>query len=290
VAEWFSGENKATAMGIMTMGFALGGVAGASVLPWLGVQLGWKMLVILLGALFLIVGLIFYMTYNDKNNNSKQVKEDDDNSFVSNISIFFSNKYLLLLCILGIVFGAVSGVVVTHFSFFLFTDYGFTEVTAGLGFMVLQIGSMAGRTGWGYLNDKLFDGVERRGFLVVGILMSVISLIFAYLSNFNPALPVILILAFLLGATGRGWHGLYFSEVSDQVGEEKAGMGVGLSLLFIRIGIIVGPPIFGYIADMAGTYSYSWLLLGIVTIASILIINYLLIQYQEKVVTAKEKV
>jgi predicted MFS family arabinose efflux permease len=290
VAEWFSGENKATAMGIMTMGFALGGVAGASVLPWLGVQLGWKMLVILLGALFLIVGLIFYMTYNDKNNNSKQVKEDDDNSFVSNISIFFSNKYLLLLCILGIVFGAVSGVVVTHFSFFLFTDYGFTEVTAGLGFMVLQIGSMAGRTGWGYLNDKLFDGVERRGFLVVGILMSVISLIFAYLSNFNPALPVILILAFLLGATGRGWHGLYFSEVSDQVGEEKAGMGVGLSLLFIRIGIIVGPPIFGYIADMAGTYSYSWLLLGIVTIASILIINYLLIQYQEKVVTANEKV
>src|SRR6056297_1819796 len=282
VAEWFRGDNQATAMGIMTMGFALGGVAGASVLPWLGVQLGWKMLVILLGGLFLIVGAVFYFTYQDKNNNSDQVKKDSNNSFLKNIGSFFNNKYLVLLCVLGIIFGAVSGVVVTHFSFFLFTDYNFSEVTAGLGFMVLQVGSMVGRTGWGYLNGKLLGGVERRGFFIVGILMSLVSLAFAFLSNFNPALPIIMVLAFLLGATGRGWHGLYFSEVSDQVGEEKAGMGIGLSLLFIRIGIIVGPPIFGYIADRTGTYAYSWLLLGIITIVFVITLNYFLLMYKDK--------
>ena len=281
VAEWFRGDNQATAMGIMTMGFALGGVAGASVLPWLGVQLGWKMLVILLGGLFLIVGAVFYFTYQDKNNNSDQVKKDSNNSFLKNIGSFFNNKYLVLLCVLGIIFGAVSGVVVTHFSFFLFTDYNFSEVTAGLGFMVLEVGSMVGRTGWGYLNGKLLGGVERRGFFIVGILMSLVSLAFAFLSNFNPALPIIMVLAFLLGATGRGWHGLYFSEVSDQVGEEKAGMGIGLSLLFIRIGIIVGPPIFGYIADRTGTYAYSWLLLGITTLVSVVTLNYFLSKYHK---------
>ncbi|HMA60933.1 MAG TPA: MFS transporter [Halanaerobiales bacterium] len=281
VAEWFRGDNQATAMGIMTMGFALGGVAGASVLPWLGVQLGWKMLVIILGGLFLIVGAVFYFTYQDKNNNSDQVKKDSNNSFLKNIGLFFNNKYLVLLCVLGIIFGAVSGVVVTHFSFFLFTDYNFSEVTAGLGFMVLQVGSMVGRTGWGYLNGKLLGGVERRGFFIVGILMSLVSLAFAFLSNFNPALPIIMVLAFLLGATGRGWHGLYFSEVSDQVGEEKAGMGIGLSLLFIRIGIIVGPPIFGYIADRTGTYAYSWLLLGITSLVSVVTLNYFLSKYHK---------
>ncbi len=281
VAEWFRGDNQATAMGIMTMGFALGGVAGASVLPWVAVQLGWKMLVILLGGLFLIVGAVFYFTYQDKNNNSDQVKKDTNNSFLKNIGSFFSNKYLVLLCVLGIIFGAVSGVVVTHFSFFLFTDYNFSEVTAGLGFMVLQVGSMVGRTGWGYLNGELLGGVERRGFFIVGILMSLVSLVFAFLSNFNPTLPMILVLAFLLGATGRGWHGLYFSEVSDQVGEEKAGMGIGLSLLFIRIGIIVGPPIFGYIADRTGTYAYSWLLLGITTLVSVVTLNYFLSKHHK---------
>ncbi len=282
VAEWFKGDKQSTAMGIMTMGFALGGVAGASILPWLGVRIGWKMLVTLLGILFLLVGIIFYFTYEDKNNNTDQVNEDNSNSFINNINSFFSNKYLIILCILGIIFGVVSGVVVTHFSFFLFTDYNFTEVTAGLGLMVLQIGSMAGRTGWGYLNDKFMGGVERRGFLIVGILMSLISLLFGLLSNFNPVLPIILILAFFLGATGRGWHGLYFSEVSNQVGEEKAGMGIGLSLLFIRIGIIVGPPIFGYIADRTGTYAYSWLLLGIITIVSVITLNYFLLMYKDK--------
>lgn len=289
VAEWFRGDNQATAMGIMTMGFALGGVAGASVLPWLGVQLGWKILVILLGILFLIVGTIFYFTYQDKNNNSDQVKNDSNNSFLINIGLFFSNKYLVLLCILGVIFGAVSGVVVTHFSFFLFTDYNFSEVTAGLGFMVLQVGSMVGRTGWGYLNGKLIGGVERRGFFIVGILMSLVSLAFAFLSNFNPTLPTIMVLAFFLGATGRGWHGLYFSEVSEQVGEEKAGMGIGLSLLFIRIGIITGPPIFGYVADRTGTYSYSWLLLGIITLVSVITLNYFLSQYQKDRKTVYKK-
>lgn len=283
VAEWFEGDNQATAMGIMTMGFALGGVIGASFLPWFGVNFGWKRSVILLGTLFLLVSFLFYYFYEEKEINTKikENKESEKNNIKDNLKLFLTNKYILVVCIVGIMFGVLSGSIVSHFTLFLFTDFNFSEVAAGFGFMILQIGSMVGRTSWGYINNKLFDGVERKGFLMVGIISSLMTLIFAFLKTLNPSIVIILFLAFLLGALGRGWHGLYFATISKQVGEDKAGMGIGLSLLFVRFGIIIGPPIFGYIADRTGTYTYSWLLLSITTTVVILISYYFLNKFRK---------
>ncbi|MBS3811879.1 MAG: MFS transporter [Halanaerobiales bacterium] len=284
VSEWFKGDNQATAMGIMTTGLAMGGVFGASFLPWLTEKIGWQMTITFLGILFFITSFLFYYFYKDNNKNLYKIdnKKDTDNTLLQNLRLFLTNKYLLMLCIIGIIFGVVSGIIVTHFSFFLYTDHNYSKITAGMGLMVLQIGSMFGRTGWSYLNNKFLGGVERKGFVLIGILSSIVILIFSFLNYFNPSLIFILFLAFMLGATGRGWHGLYFSEVSKQVGEENAGMGVGLALFFIRFGIIIGPPIFGLIADETNTYSYSWLSLSIIVFIVIIISNYFLNKYEDE--------
>ena len=41
------------------------------------------------------------------------------------------------------------------------------------------------------------------------------------------------------------------------------GIAVGFSMLFLRSGIMAGPPIFGYIADLRGTYDLSWIFVGV---------------------------
>jgi MFS family permease len=102
------------------------------------------------------------------------------------------------------------------------------------------------------------------------------------MSNYSPSLPIILFFAFLLGASGRGWQGLYFSAVSEQVGEDDTGLGVGLSLVFVRLGILTGPPVFGYFADQAESYSYSWLLLGIIMSVVIMVSYYFLTKFNHK--------
>lgn len=281
VSEWFKGNYKSTAMGIMTMGFALGGVAGSSLLPWTGVNLGWRSSLIILGALFFLIAIIFNFTYKNKTvkTTPSNGKTDLTKALIKNIKKFFRSKYLIMLSFLGLIFGIFSGTVSTHFSYFLYSEYGFTEVAAGIGFMILQIGSMFGRTSWGVLDDRLTGKLEHKGFLLIGFTMSFLSLIFVFLHNFNPSLFIILFFAFLLGASGRGWHGLYFSEVSNQLGEKHTGMGVGLSLFFVHLGIIIGPPLFGYIADCADTYSFSWLFLSIITIIPILYINHFISKY-----------
>ncbi|MFO7814795.1 MAG: MFS transporter [Halanaerobiales bacterium] len=281
IAEWYPADKQSTVMGLMTLGFPIGGVIGALILPWIGKNFGWRTDIILIGVLFLSAAVLFKYFYKDKPSKVKKQKENNKrkNSLFKDVSIFLKNKYILTLCVLGIMFGLASGIVATHFTLFLYMDYGYTEVTAGIGFMILQLGSMAARPFWGFVNDRVFNNQKRYGFLIMGIIISLISIIFAMMSNYSPSLPIILFFAFLLGASGRGWQGLYFSAVSEEVGEEDTGLGVGLSLVFVRLGILVGPPVFGYFADQAESYSYSWLLLGILVITVIIISYYFLTKF-----------
>ncbi len=75
-----------------------------------------------------------------------------------------------------------------------------------------------------------------------------------------PSLGVLFLLAFAAGFCARGWPGVLFAAVSKGVESRRAGMATGFALLFVRMGITVAPPVFGYIADLTGTYEMSWFL------------------------------
>lgn len=275
-SEWFTKENRATAVGMITLGLSLGGVISASILPWLASLTGWKNTVIILSLVYLFFCLIFLASYHDKNKD-KKFKSKEKTSLIKSFSTLIKNKELLALCSLGVVFGVSSGILVSHFTLYLFSDFGFSEVNAGLGFMILQVGSVIGRPGWGLINDRLLKSNDRKSFIIIGVLISIISLVFSFLGSLNPPIFLILILAFLIGLVGRGWNGLYFSAVSKHVQKKDTGISVGFSLFFVRFGIIIGPPVFGLIADQTGSYNYSWLSLSIYTfialITSIILLN-----------------
>lgn len=275
-SEWFTKENRATAVGMITLGLSLGGVISASILPWLASLTGWKNTVIILSLVYLFFCLIFLASYHDKNKD-KKFKSKEKTSLIKSFSTLIKNKELLALCSLGVVFGVSSGILVSHFTLYLFSDFGFSEVNAGLGFMILQVGSVIGRPGWGLINDRLLKSNDRKSFIIIGVLISIISLVFSFLGSLNPPIFLILILAFLIGLVGRGWNGLYFSAVSKHVQKKDTGISVGVSLFFVRFGIIIGPPVFGLIADQTGSYNYSWLSLSIYTfialITSIILLN-----------------
>lgn len=267
-SQWFSRSNRATAVGLITLGFSLGGVIASSILPWTASTAGWKTAVIILAAVYFIATALFLVFYKEKNTTADQDSEKTRSLFKS-ISVLVKNKKLVALCFLGFLFGVNSGILVSHFTLYLFSDFGFSEVNAGFGFMILHIGSVIGRPGWGVINDKFLRSKDRVSFLIIGILLALISIVFSFLNNFNPPLLLILALAFLFGMVGRGWNGLYFSAVSKHVREKYTGVSVGFSLLFVRFGIVIGPPIFGFIADKTGSYNFSWLLLGIYTAVAI---------------------
>ena len=59
-----------------------------------------------------------------------------------------------------------------------------------------------------------------------------------------------------------GWNAVLITLAAELAGKELAGSILGILVTIAWIGIIVGPPVFGYIADSIGYY-WSWLLIAV---------------------------
>ena len=45
-------------------------------------------------------------------------------------------------------------------------------------------------------------------------------------------------------------------------------MSAGLALVFVRLGITLAHPVFGFVAVITGSYEYSWILMVLFTLIS----------------------
>jgi predicted MFS family arabinose efflux permease len=59
-----------------------------------------------------------------------------------------------------------------------------------------------------------------------------------------------------VGAVGGG--GLFGALAGEIAGADAAGAAAGVTAAIDNIGIFVGPPLFGWIVDRAGSYSPAW--------------------------------
>ena len=88
----------------------------------------------------------------------------------------------------------------------------------------------------------------------------------------TPSWMLVLIFA-IFGFSAIGWGGLNLIFVSESVRKEVAGIAMGFSLMILLIGNIVGPPIFGLIVDVRGSYSLAWWFLTACSIAAVAVIS-----------------
>jgi MFS family permease len=160
----------------------------------------------------------------------------------------------------GWVFMGALGSVVAYLAVSLNHDAGLSPVRAGLLLAVLQVGGIAGRLGFGVLSDRL----RSRGLVMsLSAAMAVGScLAMALLGHGTAGAPLLALLAFLLGLSCMGWNALYITLVAEVVPIEHAATAVGAGTTVTFIGMFLVPPVFGLIADHAGSYAWSWLALA----------------------------
>ena len=266
IIEWFPRESRGTALGILSAALPTGGVLGAVMLPFLAGLIGWRKAVLFPSALAISYAfyiLYFYQDKRIKNDISKEIKSDNISLFRS-INHLIHNIELLSISIFGFFLGVTSASIAAHFTLFLYLDYGFIENVAGMIFAFVQFGSFIGRVGWGFICDRFLKANKRKTFLYIGIIFLLLSLVLCLSFRQNrPPLGIIFLLSFFIGFSGRGWTGLYLAGAAETVNENNIGIATGFSLLFMRLGAMSMPPIFGYIADLKGTYNLSWFLLGL---------------------------
>lgn len=174
---------------------------------------------------------------------------------VSNLAqplrLVFSQPALRRLACCSFVYSIAQLSLTTYLVTFLHGTLGYSLVAAGLALSVSQFAGVGGRIAWGYVADRWLGAP--RMLLALTCLMAVSALATAFLSQ---AMHPMLVLGILVvyGMSAIGWNGVYLAEVARQAPAGQAGVATGGCLAVTFLGVVVGPPVFGLVAGLTGSY------------------------------------
>ena len=144
----------------------------------------------------------------------------------------------------------------------------FGVVVAGALLAMTEAAGGFGKPTSGFVSDYLLGGRRKVIFLFMAGTASVMCLV---LGVAGPILgwllyPVLII----LGVASLGWGGLYATMAGELGGREVAGAAAGAASAVIMVGVMLGPPLFGFIIDSTGSYQVAWLAMALAAAISIL--------------------
>ncbi len=222
------------------------------------------------GDLGIAIGIMSFILYKDP---TPDVSLDTTQSIPppkpkSSVREIFRGREIWLITIAGAFLMVVEFSVLTYFVLFLFESLSFPEVAAGNLLAVLAAGGAFGKPITGFISDYFFHGSRRIVYILLAGITGAICLLFSFTVPGSSSW-LIGIMAVILGLSGIAWGGLHLTLVGEIAGKESAGLVTGISVTFLMIGNLVGPPLFGYIVDISGSYRAGWQFLATLAAAAI---------------------
>ena len=260
VMAWFPARQRATVVGLKQVGLPFGGVLGAALLPALALALGWRLAVVVSGALTLAGAAASVAIYRDAPEDAPPAKAPPGRSPVR---VVLRHRGLWLVAISTLVFAGMQTVWMAFLVLYLQSVVGLTLLGASRYLALAQLGGMAGRVAFGMLSDRTFGGRRRAPLAIAGCGSALCSLAVAYTGAGSSALWLT-VLALVFGFVGIGWNGVQHTLMAELAGARSAGTAVGMGLAIASLGVAIGPPIFGACVEAAGGYRGPWIGLALV--------------------------
>ena len=238
-------------MAIKQMGVTAGAAIAAALIPLLVTRFGWRPSAGIVGAIVVIVGV----------GSASRFRRPAEARTSGRMGPLENRPLVVTLGIATFLLLFVQHCVATHYILAL-QDEGVALVAAGAALSLLQISATAGRFGWGWLADKLLKGNVPLALLVLSLFSASVLAAMTLLGAMGSPTGA----AVLLGATTQAGNGLMQLVLADAGGAAPASStGLGMALGFS--GTVVGPPLFGFLAD-AWTYRSSWIVLSALALAA----------------------
>ena len=257
---WFSTRARATAIGVMKSGVTIGGATGAALLPGLALLIGWRNGLTAVALAVIALGMLAATVYRE----SPGPAPPEAQSFgLKDLRQVVTNRSILLVGVVGMAFSSVQLSASTYLVLFLTEAVELPVVIAGTYLTVASLSGAAGRVLWGAISDRLFGGKRKTVLFIIGIINASMAFALAFLATSLPA-PFLYAIMVIFGFSAFGFTAVYITLLAELVGKEQAATAVGLGLSINGIGIIIGPPLFGFIVDATNTYTYSWSMIGLI--------------------------
>ncbi|OPY73700.1 MAG: Hexuronate transporter [Syntrophorhabdus sp. PtaU1.Bin058] len=256
VIDWFPYAGRATAMGIKQTGINIGGIVGSVVLPMLLGLYGWRLLYKTMGGLALLFGVCFWLLFRDILNARKDFAAQSDGLGLKNALVSLKDTRFLCVTAAGVFLLIVQFAFSSYLILYLNQGVHYTLKVSGFVLALSFAVGAIGRVGWGVVSDYIIKSRETT--LAIVALLGTASII--ALAVITPSTPVwfLYLLAIFLGVTVMGWFGIWLALVGELSQGKSTGLGLGLSLFFANLGLLLGPPLFGILTDIFKSFSVAW--------------------------------
>ncbi len=266
VMEWFSREERATAMGIKQTGVPVGGVLTALVAPSLVLVAGWRGSFAGLGAANLVFGFLFRSLWREPDDAPQPAAPRAPEPRPAQAAFRVRDLLSLSFGTALMLIGQMS--LITYVPLYLKETRGLSPYWASQALALTQLGGMIGRVGWGVVSDRLFHGARKIVLLLIGFLSTALTLGLGLLPG-GASLWAVLPLIFLAGVCLVGYQGVSYALTAEIAGQGRTGAALGLLITFNSVGTIVGTPLFGHLVDVTGSYADAWIALAAVIFSGI---------------------
>ena len=249
---------------IKQTGVPLGSMLAGAIVPPLALLIDWQLSMLVVAALCLVCAGVSQSLRADLDSDRQADLHIRWGSLIDPIRMVLAHRALLTMASCSFMFSMVQLSLTTYLVTFLHDDLSYGLVAAGLALSVTQLGGIGGRVAWGYVADRWLGA--RAMLLLLASMMAVCALGSAFLTTDTPHGVVIAILV-CFGASAIGWNGVYLAEVARRAPPGMASMATGGTLAFTFLGVVLGPPMFGALSGLFGTYRAGFV--GLMVMASV---------------------
>ena len=253
LADYFPTENRATALGIYSLGIPFGILFGFIAGGWLNEFFGWRVAFFIVGVPGLLLAILVRFTLREPPRGMAEgrVAEEEQPTIMETFRFLWSKRSFRHMAVGGGLTAFVGYGVITWVPSFLIRSYGMSTGDVGtyLG-LILGIPGGIGIALGGYLADR-YGARDTRWYLwIVSVaLIASMPLFFGvYLSNTAFASLMFLILPILLG---NFYQATTFSQTQGLVSLRMRSVAAAVLLFILNmIGLGAGPQAVGILSDI----------------------------------------
>ncbi len=275
IARWFK-RNSGKAYGVMAAGIGAGGFL-VPVVTMMTDTYGWRAYLVMLAVSVLAIGLPLSFVYRNRPEDYGLLPDGkpqdglDDSRRLQTQDVSLGVKEALktrafwTIGIASTLQMAGSSAALLHIMPYL-ASLGIERSTASMIVMFIAIAGIPSRFVFGWLSD-----IFRKSYMIVAsmVLTSVGLFLFSIIDGSSFGLIAGFVIVYGVGVGGQ--FSLRPPIIREYFGIKKFGTIFGLSSVFIIIGVIVAPPLAGWVFDTRGVYDPIWLILSGVCMLGIIL-------------------
>jgi MFS family permease len=254
----FPRNRHGIALSVRQCGIPAGGLVAAALLPWLAHMWSWRWSLAVAGAVTIATILPLSLSPVER---SYEIEAHAAGGTMRPAR----DRNIRLLTLWGCLVVTGQYTILAFLALDLHQRAGLSLVRASLLVSVANAMGIVGRVVWGAVSDRALS----RGRKPLLLLLNASGLLAALALLATPrSAPIWLfvVLAAFGGFALIGYQGLWITLLAELAGPRRVGAATGFAVTFVQISIALTPPLYGLVADVAGSYRAVWAALACVLV------------------------